>query len=404
MYDNQIRVNVRMNYSVFRSLLFNIALMISFLYIIARIKPFREGFKSRPLFFAYFCLNASLLSILCVTFPLYKNNDLVFDIRCNPIIILGMVQGFPAAALGALISELYGMAVRGGLYGFGMVSNDVISAVLGGVFYSINRTRKGKSSILSSFTIPVLFCTSLIACIKDYLIYKYFVPAGSEFIHEMGGIIPAADFASIFIIGVVIKDNIRLFQHNRSLREDAVTDQLTGLKNYRYIVNKVYRLIEDEGKKYKYISFVMLDIDRFKNYNDTFGHIEGNNVLKRLSAILLDSVREGDIVARYGGEEFLIILKGVNIKGAYNIAERVRKNVYDMSANFSDSLNKTHITISAGISCYPVQGNDARELIRNADKALYCAKERGRNNVQIYDIEDTSFYSAAANEENRFSI
>lgn len=392
-----------MNNGVYGSLFFNITLMTSFLYAAGRIRPFHEGLRSKSLFFLYSLLNASILSILCIIFPLYKSGSLQFDLRSNPIVVLGMGEGFFAAFLSVLISGVYDLIAGGGPLHYGMIINYAVSVLLGGTLYYISRMKKRKVSYFCNLNVPLLVFAGIVVCAKDYIIYKYLMPEGNALMYEMGMLMPAAQVTSILIMGIVIKDNVRLYQQNCSLKEEAMTDELTGLKNYRYIVSRVYRLISDERKKFKHISFMMIDIDRFKNYNDTFGHLEGNNVLKSLSTILMDSIREGDIVARYGGEEFLIILRGVNIRGAYKIAERIRKNVYDMGVNFGDPANKKRITISVGISCYPYHGSDALELIGNADKALYRAKEMGRNNVQVYGKDDISYLKNNVVDERRDS-
>ena len=190
------------------------------------------------------------------------------------------------------------------------------------------------------------------------------------------------------VVGFIIKDNIILFENQCRLKDEAMTDELTGLKNYRYVVNHIYGPFDNIKNNHKHVSLLMIDIDKFKRYNDTYGHIAGNKVLKGVSDILKDSVREGDIVARYGGEEFLIILNHASIKEAYRIAERIRRNVSKMKYTIETTSAKPGVTVSIGVSEFPIHGDEMNELINKADIALYKAKELGRNNVQIYKFPD----------------
>jgi len=128
----------------------------------------------------------------------------------------------------------------------------------------------------------------------------------------------------------------------------------------------------------------MMDIDHFKNVNDTFGHNVGDKVLKKVSKIMADKVREGEIVARFGGEEFIVCLCRADTEGAISAAERMRKSVEN--SDFSeDSSNPLKVTISVGIAMFPQKGlNNADDIIKAADEALYHAKEAGRNKAIVY--------------------
>ena len=175
-------------------------------------------------------------------------------------------------------------------------------------------------------------------------------------------------------------EEIQLLQ--TELREQAIRDPLTGLYNRRYLNETLEREIaRAEREKYP-ISFVMIDIDRFKNVNDTLGHAIGDVVLQKLATQLLSQARVVDIVCRYGGEEFLIILPNVTAEIAYQVAERWRRSF--MGLTMPLEYNAAQATISSGISEYPVNGKSGEELIAVADKAMYHAKKTGRNKVVIW--------------------
>ncbi len=180
---------------------------------------------------------------------------------------------------------------------------------------------------------------------------------------------------------------------NASLYDEVTqlsyTDGMTDLHNFRYFEMRLKEEILRHTRNKQGVSLIILDVDHFKNYNDTLGHPAGDKVLKQLAHILKDTVRENDIVARYGGEEFAVILPSVNRDGVIILAERLRAHVAD--AIFSDEdvqpLNK--ITVSVGTASLPIDASTSTDLIYKADTALYSAKHSGRNCVQQYSPEMT---------------
>ncbi len=175
-------------------------------------------------------------------------------------------------------------------------------------------------------------------------------------------------------------EEIQLLQ--AELREQAIRDPLTGLYNRRYLNETLEREIaRAEREKYP-ISFMMIDIDHFKNINDTLGHARGDMVLQKLATQLLTQTRVVDIVCRYGGEEFLVIFPNVTAEIAFQIAERWRRTF--MGLTMPLDYNAIQTTISSGISEYPLDGKSGEELISIADKAMYHAKKTGRNKVVIW--------------------
>jgi diguanylate cyclase (GGDEF)-like protein len=126
----------------------------------------------------------------------------------------------------------------------------------------------------------------------------------------------------------------------------------------------------------------MLDVDHFKQFNDTFGHPSGDEVLRQLARVLADTRRANDVVARYGGEEFAVILVDTAKFTAAKVAERVRERVF--ANDFSEAAPKAgRLSISVGVATFPDDGTDAEALVRSADTALYAAKRSGRNRVVL---------------------
>jgi diguanylate cyclase (GGDEF)-like protein len=127
----------------------------------------------------------------------------------------------------------------------------------------------------------------------------------------------------------------------------------------------------------------MMDIDNFKRINDTYGHLIGDAILKRLAAVLQETVRQVDIPARYGGEEFVVILPETDKENAVSIAERIRKNISEIVVDVSETETLSP-TVSIGIADYVHDGKEPKELISCADTALYHSKHNGKNTVSVY--------------------
>lgn len=172
-------------------------------------------------------------------------------------------------------------------------------------------------------------------------------------------------------------------QLNRRLKNEATTDFLTGLNNVRQFDTSFNSISQLTLIKQEKLSFLFVDIDFFKNVNDTYGHNKGDIVLKILSEILIDSFRIFDVISRNGGEEFSILLLGCSSFQAMEIAERLRKKVEAYKFNISDKVC-LNITISIEISTYPDTTSKIDNLLEDADNALYEAKRTGRNKVILY--------------------
>ncbi len=179
-----------------------------------------------------------------------------------------------------------------------------------------------------------------------------------------------ADLASVAL------ENNRLYKKTEEL---AIKDGLTDLVVHRYFKERLFEETKRAMRSKAQFSLLMLDIDYFKKYNDRYGHIVGDIVLRYLAGILKDSTREGDIVARYGGEEFALLLLGKDKRSAINEAEAIRRRIE--SEPLVLRREKANLTVSIGVANFPSDAFIAEDLLKKADDRLYKAKKEGRNRV-----------------------
>lgn len=183
----------------------------------------------------------------------------------------------------------------------------------------------------------------------------------------------------------VIANQSSLALQNALLHEElerlSVTDRLTGLYNHGYLHQRLEQEIERATRFGHSLSVIMLDIDDFKQFNDRHGHPMGDVVLKAVSEIIRENLREIDVAARYGGEEFMVVLPETDIEGALSVAERMRSSIEGRRHATADGERRAAQTASFGVAMYPLHAADASSLIQSADQALYRAKRTGKNKV-----------------------
>jgi diguanylate cyclase (GGDEF)-like protein len=187
-------------------------------------------------------------------------------------------------------------------------------------------------------------------------------------------------------LAVLVAERIGLalanLQLHEKLRNQAIRDPLTAMYNRRYFEETAARELLRAGENGSSVGVIMIDVDHFKRFNDSYGHEAGDAVLQRVGLILQSHTRVEDVVCRYGGEEFVMLLPGLPGEAIVNRAEELREAIHELSVRFHGET-LARITISCGVSVFPDQGRACAELIDAADHALYRAKQAGRDRVQV---------------------
>ncbi len=195
----------------------------------------------------------------------------------------------------------------------------------------------------------------------------------------------AEDLETLELFGKNLSAIINRITIFKSMKDLALVDGLTGIANHRSFKER-FQVEIDRSRRYgNSLTLLILDLDKFKRINDTYGHLFGDLVLKKIANIIRGSVRTVDTVCRYGGEEFAVILINAEKRASFKTADRIRKNVQSFIFEKDDIVER--MTISIGMAEYPVDGEDMPTIIANADMAMYQSKRDGGNEVILYEPE-----------------
>lgn len=195
----------------------------------------------------------------------------------------------------------------------------------------------------------------------------------------------AAAFENIKLLETLTKQTTVLLE-NQELFNQSITDEKTKLFNQRYLNFRFEQEINRSKRFKQNFALFVFDIDHFKKFNDTHGHLVGDQVLIEVAKVIKNSFRSTDVTARFGGEEFVAIILETNAGNAFDLANRVRKTIQNNTVMTPDGKN-LNVTVSIGLAMFPAHGESSKELFELADKALYRAKAKGRNRVEIAVVE-----------------
>jgi diguanylate cyclase (GGDEF)-like protein len=193
------------------------------------------------------------------------------------------------------------------------------------------------------------------------------------------------DLETLGIFGKSFSEILNRLTIYQSTKDLAMIDGLTGIYNHRAFKERLQIEIDRSQRYGNNITLLILDLDKFKRINDTYGHLHGDYVLKKSANIIRSSVRTIDTVARYGGEEFAVILINADKKSCLNTAERICKNMHIFL--FEKDGMTERMAISIGMSEFPSDGEDVQSIISSADMAMYKAKRAGGNQAIMFEHE-----------------
>ena len=176
-------------------------------------------------------------------------------------------------------------------------------------------------------------------------------------------------------------ENAQLYQRTRELSSQ---DDLTLLFNRRHLFDQLEKEVQRAKRYGRLFSLVMLDIDDFKRYNDTYGHLQGDEVLKEIARLIRMNIRRADVAARYGGEEFVVLLPEIPKSGAIVVAEKIRTAIEKHPFPGRETQPGGRFTITLGVASFPQDAEEGHKLLDLADRALYVGKAQGGNRVCPY--------------------
>jgi diguanylate cyclase (GGDEF)-like protein len=178
--------------------------------------------------------------------------------------------------------------------------------------------------------------------------------------------------------------NLRLLE---SMKHRANVDLLTGLYNRRFLQDYARKLLAMARRRQQPIGVIMIDLDRFKDFNDLYGHEMGDRILVEFAKTIVSAMRETNLAARFGGDEFVVLLPDTGPEACLLVAERLRQAVMRMQVSLGSEEPLPQVTVSLGVAVFPNQGNSLEEVLRASDKALYMSKRAGRNRTTLYSFE-----------------
>lgn len=355
-----------------RDLFVNASILIAFLSIGSQI--FRNhGFNPRsPLSIKIISgVFFGMLGIVLMKFSTHFSPDIIIDFRYIPIIVSALSGGYVPVAITGLMIGVFRVINYG-------VNNTSLTGLLVVALVSI------ASAYISKLNIK-LYMKWIYAVIFNLITFSF----GIVLISKDTAQLPV--FFGLYWTGMSLLSFLSFYymeylessgEQFRRYKEESKKDFLTGLNNVRQFNSQFKKAVNKALETSDNLALLFIDIDHFKKVNDTYGHHNGDLLLRELSSILIKTCRSGDLVSRNGGEEFSVLLYGCSLKKALEVGERIREAVEAHQFQLQDGIN-INITVSVGIANYPETTKEAGKLFERADNALLEAKRSGRNKVVI---------------------
>lgn len=320
-------------------------------------------------------------AVIAMTTPLQITQGVFIDARAVVLTLAGPFGGFIAALVAVLVCGAYRLWLGGVGAGPG-VAGIVLAAVVGLLFAHFTPRRRGGYSMAQRFQLGMASSTmgfTLLLLPKEiaWSAFKVaFLP------------LTASNIIGVMLLGRFLSSEAVRLRISKSFEREAMTDALTNLPNRRQFDLASAQLVSDARRENTPISLLMIDVDRFKQVNDRFGHDVGDTVLKAVAATIEANIRIEDLIARYGGEEIVVVMPGTCSDLAMEAAERIREAV-DQEV-FVGSREAWNVTVSIGAVSAKGPDIDFGSMFKAADEALYRAKAAGRNKVRVAEQPSNS--------------
>lgn len=202
---------------------------------------------------------------------------------------------------------------------------------------------------------------------------------------ELGAVDYISKPFSPSIVQIRVRNHLELKKHRDRLEQLNNTDGLTGIANRRHFDRTLQQCLSTSFQTQQPLSLVILDVDHFKQFNDFYGHVAGDDCLRKVAHAIAKCTDDTSLIARFGGEEFVALLSNTSKDQALKVAEKMRQAVAELNISHATSTTHNCITVSAGVaSAYPSEVNSADSLLTKADESLYQAKQQGRNQVVVH--------------------
>ncbi|MBM7661567.1 diguanylate cyclase [Bacillus mesophilus] len=357
---------------MFSDLVVNIAILISFTFIWLQLFQTKRLTIHSPLYIKIFDgIIAGILGIILMHYSIQVSDTTILDLRHLPVMIVAFFGGFVPTVISAALISMGRFVIS---FNYSSIISLIMMFVLAfGASYLSHKVRLSdwkKWSVLLLYS-QFVYSLALYIVVADYhsvldVAVFHIISTG------IGGML-------LFYFVLYVRKNSELFHQ---YKEGSQRDHLTGLYNVRSFDLYYNSMISKAIRKDEDCAMCLVDIDHFKQINDSYGHPAGDGVIKQVASLLIESTRDIDIVSRNGGEEFSVLLPGCSIERAEEVAERIRRTVENRTFLLPD-FSELKITVSVGVASYEklVELEDTDDLYEEADRALYKAKQDGRNRV-----------------------
>ena len=305
--------------------------------------------------------------------PVVMMPGLIYDAR-SILLILSPVYGGPVGMIIAALMMITHRLMIGGIGAIGGSVSILVVAAVGYLFTLLPRSLLG-TGWSRSFLLGL-------ATVSSFIVLAFLPSAVAIELFQRAALpVMLANVAGVMLLTDLFhreKERVRIL---RALENEASVDPLTKLPNRRFFQRAADRCAEEAGSKRIPFSVIMLDIDHFKKINDTWGHSVGDTVLASVADTIRDAIRKTDIAARYGGEEIVVLLPFTRKQDAFNVAEKIRRQVEARSVSVGGEEIK--VTVSLGVASADARAPDFQAALKDADTALYRAKSAGRNRCEM---------------------